>query len=89
MPDDIYRWQTSDTWIPGATATWEPRDDQNGPWMRNPLGKVPLFALENNPRLLGGGRSDILGLLPIQDAIDKIVADSVIAWSTRVCVSGG
>ena len=73
--------------------SWEPRDDVNGAWMDNPLGSVPLYALENNPRLLGGGRSDILGLLPLQDAIDKIVADSIIAseysslrqrWATGV-----
>ena len=93
LPDVIYRWQTSDAVHRGQPPSWEPREDVNGSWMTNPLGSVPLFALENNPRLLGGGRSDILGLLPLQDAIDKIVADSIIAseysslrqrWATGV-----
>ncbi len=47
--------------------------------LRNPLGAVPLVALVNRPRLGGKGRSEIAGVVPIQDAINKLVTDMIVA----------
>jgi SPP1 Gp6-like portal protein len=85
LPDSIYRWQSRSTIVQraqfsgglGAPDDWEPRDD--GEFFTNPLGVVPLIPLENNPTLLGGGRSDIAPLIALQDAINKTVCDALIA----------
>jgi hypothetical protein len=45
----------------------------------NPLGMVPVWELANNPTMLGGGRSDLLPAIPLQDAINKEIADMLIA----------
>lgn len=45
----------------------------------NRLGVVSMVPLRNNPTLAVGGRSDIAIVIPIQDAINKILADMVIA----------
>src|SRR5262245_40705111 len=91
LPEQIVRWQTEDRVGEGQRPSWEPRAD--GPTLTNPLGRVPLIPLENNPQLLTGGRSDLLNVLPIQDAIDKVMADAVVAseytalrqrWATGV-----
>lgn len=87
LPDAVYRWQSRSTvaqrWAGagglGTADDWEPREDADGGEVSNPLGVVPLIPLENNPGLLGGGRSDVAPLIAIQDAINKTVADSLIA----------
>ena len=87
LPDSIHRWQSMSTDTVaypysgglGAADDWEPREDADPPVVRNPLGVVPLIPLENNPGLLGGGRSDLDPLTAIQDAINKTVADALVA----------
>lgn len=45
----------------------------------NPLGEVPVVPVQNNPSMLGGGRSDLAGgVVALQDQILKTVADSLI-----------
>lgn len=56
---------------------WEPR--KNADNLTNPLGEVPVVPLVNNPRLDGTGESEIAAVIPIQDAINKLVADMLIA----------
>ncbi|GAA1663703.1 hypothetical protein GCM10010977_02510 [Citricoccus zhacaiensis] len=59
----------------------------------NPLGVVPVVELANTDRLLGGGASELADLLPLQDALDKLLADLLVAseyyarprrWATGV-----
>lgn len=45
----------------------------------NKLKVVPLIPLRNNPTLKMGGRSDIAVVIPIQDAVNKQIADMMIA----------
>jgi hypothetical protein len=45
----------------------------------NPLGVVPVVPLENNPSMLRGGRSDLQKAVPLQDAINKLVMDMIVA----------
>ncbi len=88
LPDGIYQWQ-SKTVSPGITLV-----DKDGnrlaehriysDWVErgggvNDLGEVPVWELANNPTILGGGRSDLLPAIPLQDAINKEIADMVIA----------
>lgn len=57
--------------IPGG---WVPREGVE-PWMRNPMGKVPLVELRNRPQLLGEPLSDISGTLAMQHAINLLWAE--------------
>lgn len=62
----------------GTRTDWEPR--QGVPFeTENKLGVVPLIPLRNNPTLAVGGRSDIAVVVPIQNAINKLVSDMIIA----------
>ncbi len=63
----------------GEHAHWIPRQDGQPFIVPNPLGVVPLIPMENNPTLKSGGRSDIAPIIPIQDAINKVVLDMIIA----------
>jgi SPP1 Gp6-like portal protein len=61
----------------GQRVEWSARrDDAGGP---NPLGVVPAIPLENRPTLLGGGVSDLKPAIPIQNAINKLATDLLVA----------
>lgn len=76
----------------GADVEWVAR--QGVPFeAENKLKVVPLIPLRNNPTLKMGGRSDIAVVIPIQDAVNKQIADMMIAsefaafmqrWATGV-----
>jgi hypothetical protein len=63
----------------GEGASWIPRQDGLPFMVPHDLGVVPLIPMENNPTLKGGGRSDIAEIIPIQDAINKLVLDMIVA----------
>jgi hypothetical protein len=59
----------------------------------NPLGVVPLVPMMNNGDALGGASSELEPLTPLQDALNKLVGDMLIAsefasyrqrWATGV-----
>jgi len=59
---------------------WEPRETPGESWpLRNPLGVVPLVPLVNRPRLRGDGESEIVDLIPAQNAINKTAMDMLVA----------
>ena len=45
----------------------------------NPLGDVPVVPLANKPGLLRGGESDLKPAMPIQNAINKLCTDMLVA----------
>jgi hypothetical protein len=45
----------------------------------NPLGVVPLVPFANRPRLMAEGRSEIARVVPVQDAINKTIADMLVS----------
>ncbi|WP_256725370.1 phage portal protein [Streptomyces sp. IMTB 2501] len=45
----------------------------------NPLGRPPVVPIQNRARLVGEPMSDLATVIPIQDAINKTVADSLVA----------
>ena len=61
-----------------AQASWSFRDDVP-PVVANPLGKVPYVRMRTMPDLLGGYRSEIVGLIPIQDRINKTNFDRMLS----------
>jgi hypothetical protein len=89
LPDRIEKWQSIkpvrstgmfsiDRWT--RAEEWEPREIEGEPWpLPNALEAVPIVPLVNNPRLTGDGRSEIAAVVPIQDAINKTIADMLVA----------
>ncbi|WP_267842210.1 phage portal protein [Streptomyces antarcticus] len=51
----------------------------DGPAKPNPLGVVPVVPIQNRARLVGEPMSDLATVIPIQDAINKTVSDSLVA----------
>ncbi len=65
---------------------WWTREGNSKGWTedigsgRNPLGVVPLIPLPNMPTLRDRqGRSDVDRVIPVQDAINKLCADMIVA----------
>jgi Phage portal protein, SPP1 Gp6-like len=44
----------------------------------NPIGAVPLIPMFNCPQMLGGGLPDLNAVKPLQDAINKLLADLIV-----------
>ena len=44
----------------------------------NPLGMVPVVALRNSDRLLDDGVSEMTDLIPLVDALNKLLADMMV-----------
>lgn len=83
LPDTIEKYRSrskvtaSANW---ASVRWMPREVDAEPWpLVNRLGVVPLVPLINRPRLDGTGQSELLSVLPLQDAINKLVMDMIVA----------
>lgn len=74
LPRSIHRYQSAAKGNPGS-ATWEAVDGGGA----NPAGVVPVVALENNPDLLAGGRSDLQPIVRMQDAINKLCSDMLVS----------
>lgn len=74
LPEWIYKFKAKASGLdtPGGPEWVErevPREQSNGQ-RRNPQGEVPLVEIPNNPRLLGGGVSELYDLTDIQDRIN-------------------
>lgn len=80
LPDLIYKfWADAPRGGVVLAPTWGPRSVRGETWpARNVLGEVPLVPLENNPRLLAGGVSEIEDVVEIQDRICKTIADRLM-----------
>jgi hypothetical protein len=82
LPDRIWKWETKEPTkyppVDGVGRNWVPRaGEESG---RNPSAPViPVVPFYNNPTMLGDGRSDLMPAIPLQDAINKEVADMLVA----------
>lgn len=86
LPDGLYKFRStsptsgltlSDGW---GGSRWAPRETVGEPWpLPNPIGEVPVVEFQNDPRIRTGGVSEIRHVIPIQDGINKLVADLFIA----------
>lgn len=87
LPDAIWKFQSrGKDASEGMSATgsprtaWVPREIAGEPWpLPNPLGVVPVVPLVNRPRLIGGGVSELKSVIPINNAINKLVSDMLLA----------
>jgi hypothetical protein len=98
LPEEIVKWRSerpaSAGTGDGANREWVPREGGG----ENPMGVVPVIPLYNNPTMLEGGRSDLEPAIPLQDAINKELADMLVAsefgafiqrWATGIEVDTG
>jgi len=77
-PEGLYKWQAKAT-TTGAAPRWERRSVPNEAWPApNPLGVVPLVEIQNNPRLLTGGVSELADVTDVQDRVNKTIADRIV-----------
>lgn len=86
LPDFVWKFESANAVSSSSTsilprgANWQQRIVAGEDWpLRNPLEVVPVVPFANRPRMLKPGRSDLRDVLPIQDAVNKIVADMMIA----------
>jgi hypothetical protein len=71
-PAAVWKWQT-------RQGQWVRREVPGEPWPApNPLGEVPLYELQNNPSMLGGGVSELHDVIAIQDRINKTLVDRLM-----------
>jgi hypothetical protein len=89
LPNLIYKFRSrgvgsalSELWVPNSVNVggWEPREvaGETNPLV-NPLGVVPVVPLCNRPRLLSVPESEIKQVIPKQDAVNKTIADMLVA----------
>jgi hypothetical protein len=63
-----------------AKTKWVPLELADEVWpLPNAMGVVPIVPLVNRRRLLNDGVSEIARVIPVQDAINKTVADMLVA----------
>jgi len=87
LPDRIYKFKSRSkikgsrvSWI--TPTKWVPRgvpDSDGGDEFDNPLGVVPVVPFYNRPRLMGVGSSEIASVIPIQNGVNKLVLDMIVA----------
>jgi hypothetical protein len=97
LPDGIYKFRsrsksTNSTAVNYQGIRWVPRESEitgDDAWpLANPLGVVPVIPMTNQTRLDGSGNSEIENIIPMQDAINKLgtdmlVASEFVAWPQR------
>jgi len=85
LPDGLYKFRsrskvTSNRISTVSPTNWQPREVRSELWpLPNPLGVVPVVPLYNRPRLLQPGVSEIAKVIPVQNAINKLVMDMIVA----------
>jgi hypothetical protein len=80
LPNGVWKYRTQraprviDAVVDRQTERWSLLER-----VTNPLGVVPVVPAPNNPSMLRGGKSDLSGgVIPLQDAINKLLADMLI-----------
>jgi hypothetical protein len=76
LPNGVY---TSELITRGDGPGREGRTWSNPKFEKNPLGKVPVVPLLNRTRLKITPFSELANIIPVQDAINKVAADAIVA----------
>ena len=84
LPDGIYKFRghakANAAGPPVSAAGWVERHVEGEDWpLANPLGVVPVVEFQNNPRMMGGGRSELDGVTDIQDRINETLFNRLMA----------
>jgi hypothetical protein len=84
LPDGIYKFRSekprksfSSSISPKIKWTRFEMDDE---WpLQNPIGRVPIVEFVNDPTVLRHGRSELRPVIPMQNAINKMITDMLLA----------
>jgi hypothetical protein len=101
FPDRLEKYISKNTVTEGSALTsaaaFEPYQPEGEPWpIPNPYGRVPVFHFANNSGLGSWGKSELLDVLPLQNALNKSVLDMLVAseyyslpqrWATGIEIS--
>lgn len=79
LPTEIIKWQSVETVDKMRSPMIQWRRRPGNPGGANPFRVVPVVPIYNRPSMLGGGQSDLDPAIPLQDAIDKTLADMLVA----------
>lgn len=91
MPDAIWKFQSTtgisdpryditQSVLKARGIAWEPREVPGEAWpLPNALGVVPVVAFANKPDLAGVGVSELRDIVSIQDSINKLLSDLLVA----------
>lgn len=82
LPDSVWRYESVNASKGRATSNirWQFREGLDEPVIENPFdGVVPVVPIVNKQKLNGEGRSELLDVMPLQDAVNKIVNDMLVA----------
>lgn len=79
LPDEIWKFEApkSGTTIQSYNLRVVPGEAESP--LPNPLGVVPVVPLVNRQRWAPGGESEIAQVIPLQDAVNKLVSDMLLA----------
>lgn len=75
----IAKYRTREKHRDGDTVDWVPYTGSGDAVQAHRLLAVPMVPFLNEPSMLRGGQSDIWTVIPQQDAVNKLVADMVVA----------
>jgi hypothetical protein len=77
LPDGTYRFKSRSAFDPYTPTQWLPEEVDR---VANAFGGiVPVIELRNNPSMMRGGKSDLEAVIDIQNAINKIITDMLVA----------
>lgn len=66
--------------LPDGADAFEPYEAEGEPWpLPNPYDQVPVFHFANAARVGRFGRSELADVIPLQDALNKAIADMLVA----------
>lgn len=81
-PDRLEKYQQGRTAANqyGSRTVWVPREVSGEPWpLPHDMGDVPVVELLNDPDIDNVGSSEIRSVLPLQDALNKLLVDMLVA----------
>jgi len=88
LPDAVHRFRTAQprsdmNIVDAANTAWEPDTYDGEAVQPNPLGVVPVIPLPNRPRIRNSRhgiavQSEIHEIIPLQDAVNKLIADMLV-----------
>lgn len=82
-PDRIEKYVTrakSSSALPDKPSIFQEYEVEGESWpLPNPYGRVPVFHFANNRGMHGWGRSELEPVIPLQDGLNKSIADMLVA----------
>lgn len=79
LPDAVYKFRSAVPAKEGSRTAWTDREVNGEPWpLPNRLGVVPVVPMVNRSRLLKPGRSELHSVVPVQDAVNKLITDLLV-----------